>query len=44
MQPDQRPFGGVIGAFLLLCIGVQIPGKGVQDLLTPVLHGVAAPR
>ena len=33
-----------LAAFLLLCIGVQIMSNGVQDLLTPVLHGVAAPR
>lgn len=31
-------------AFLLLCIGVQIMSNGVQDLLTPVLHGVASHR
>ena len=33
-----------LAAFLLLCIGVQILSNGVQDLLTPVLHGVAVPR
>jgi small neutral amino acid transporter SnatA (MarC family) len=33
-----------LAAFLLLCIGVQIMSNGVQDLLTPLLHGVAAPR
>ena len=33
-----------LAAFLLLCIGVQILGNGVQELLTPVLHGVAVPR
>jgi multiple antibiotic resistance protein len=33
-----------LAAFLLLCIGVQIMSNGVQDLLAPVLHGVAVPR
>jgi multiple antibiotic resistance protein len=33
-----------LAAFLLLCIGVQIMSNGVQDLLTPVLHGVPVSR
>ena len=33
-----------LAAFLLLCIGVQIMSNGVQDLLAPVLRGVAASR
>ena len=33
-----------LAAFLLLCIGVQIMSNGVQDLLAPVLHGVAVSR
>ena len=33
-----------LAAFLLLCIGVQVMGNGVQDLLTPVLHGVPVSR
>lgn len=30
-------------AFLLLCVGVQIMGNGVQDMLAPVLRGAPVP-
>jgi multiple antibiotic resistance protein len=33
-----------LAALPLLCIGVRILGNGVQDLLTPVLHGAAVSR
>ncbi len=33
-----------LAAFLLLCIGVQIMGNGVQDLLAPLLRGVVVPE
>ncbi|WP_233553227.1 MarC family protein [Teichococcus wenyumeiae] len=33
-----------LAAFLLLCIGVQIAVSGVQDVLTPIIHGAVSSR
>jgi multiple antibiotic resistance protein len=33
-----------LASFLLLCIGVQIAVSGVQDVLTPIIHGASLAR